>query len=332
MKHHGLAASIAALGCMLLATGAHAQSGSRQSAELRFLEREPGTPTALDLNIDYVNPADPNAKPPAVRRVVEELAEGSQIDTSIPARCPATDAQLMVQGPAACPADSRVGQGTVTIDTGLPGPARFIVADTVFLNNTNQLILVSTERGSGARVVTRASASGRRIVTELVPLPGTPPDGGAIDVVNFRLNQISRVIGGVPRGYITTPGNCPESRNWRNSLTFTYADGVSQLVNTDQGCIKSDPGAGKGRCSDDRNGSPRRDLLVGTSVGDRLFGLRGSDRLAGRRGDDCLHGHRGRDLLLGGPGADVLRGGAGFDICRGGPGVDRLRGCERRKG
>jgi hypothetical protein len=332
MKHYGFAALIATLACGVLAAGASAQSGSRQSAELKFVEREPGTPTALDLKIDYVNPSNPSNKPPAVRRVVEELAEGGQIDTSIPARCTATDAQLMAQGPAACPADSRVGQGTVSIDTGLPGPGRFITADTVFLNNTDQLILISTERGSGARVVTRAVASGRRIVTELAALPGAPPDGGAIDVVDFRLNEVSRVIGGVRRGYITTPGNCPDARAWNNTITFTYADGVSQVTENDSSCVKRDTSAAKGRCADDRNGSPRRDRLIGTSVGDRLFGLSGNDRLAGRDGDDCLHGHRGNDLLLGGPGRDLLIGGKGFDVCRGGTGVDRFRRCERRKG
>jgi hypothetical protein len=331
MKAYGIAALMATLGLALLPAPAGAQSGSRQSAELSFAEREPGTPTALDLKIDYTNPQDPGGKPPAVRRVVEELAAGAQIDTSVPARCTATDAQLMLQGAAACPADSRVGQGTVSIDTGLPGPGRIIQADTQFLNNTNQLILISTERGSGARVVTRAVAEGQRIVTELAPLPGAPPDGGAIDVVDFRLNQVIRVIGGIRRGYITTPGNCPESRSWRNTLTFTYADGASQTTTTDSSCVKRDPSATRGPCADNRNGSPRRDRLVGTAAGDQLFGLGGHDRLAGRGGRDCLHGHRGRDVLVGGSGRDRLFGGPGFDVCRGGRGVDRFRGCERRR-
>jgi Ca2+-binding RTX toxin-like protein len=175
-------------------------------------------------------------------------------------------------------------------------------------------------------------AESGRIITDLAPLPGAPPDGGAIDVVDFRLNQISREIGGVRRGYITTPGNCPESRAWRNTLTFTYADGVSQTTATDSSCVKRDPNAaGRGPCADDRNGSPRRDRLVGTGAGDRLFGLSGNDRLVGRGGRDCLHGHRGRDVLRGGKGRDRLIGGPGFDVCRGGPGADRFRGCERRR-
>jgi hypothetical protein len=327
MRAYGFAAILAGLACALMPAAASAQTGSRQSAELRFLDGAPGVSTGVTLNIDYVNPSDLSAKPPAVRKVVQDLAEGAQIDTSIPARCTASDPQLMVQGASACPAGSRVGAGTITIDTGFPGPGRFVVADVVFLNNTNQLIFVSTERGTGARVVTRSAIEGRRIVNDAPPLPGAPPDGGAIDVVQVRLDEVSREIGGVRRGYITTPGACPDTRFWVNSTTFTYADGVSQTVDTNSSCVKG--GKRPGRCANERNGSPRRDRLVGTSAGDRLFGLRGNDRLSGRRGRDCLHGHRGDDLLLGGPGRDRLFGGAGFDTCRGGSGRDRLRGCER---
>jgi RTX calcium-binding nonapeptide repeat (4 copies) len=327
MKAYGFAAILASLACALMPAAASAEAGSRQSAELRFLDGEPGVPTGITLNIDYVNPSDPGAKPPAVRKVVQDLAEGAQIDTSVPARCTASDAQLMLQGAQACPAGSRVGAGMITIDTGFPEPGRFIVADVVFLNNTNQLIFVSTDRGSGARVVTRSAVEGRRVTTDAPPLPGAPPDGGAIDVVQVRLDEISHVVGGVRRGYITTPGGCPDSRAWTNSVAFTYADGVSQTVNTASTCVKG--AKQRGRCAAERNGSPRRDRLAGTNSGDRLFGLRGDDRLAGRRGRDCLHGHRGDDVLLGGPGRDRLFGGKGRDVCRGGSGKDRLRGCEQ---
>jgi hypothetical protein len=327
MRQVGWALRLALAATLLvgvLPATAAAQGGSRQSAELRFVEREPGMPSALILEIDYVNPADPAAKPPAVRNVVEDLAEGARIDTSIPDRCTATDAQLMLQGAGACPQGSRVGSGTVRIDTGFPEPGRFIDADTVFLNNTDELILVSTERGSGARVVTRAEVRGRRIETTLAPLPGTPPDGAAIDVVDFRLDRISRQVGGARRGYITTPPECPRSGDWLNSVTFTYADGASQTVLTRSLCVEG--GGRGGRCANHRNGTPGRDRLAGTAAGDRLFGFRGDDRLRGRRGRDCLHGGRGDDVLRGGRGRDRLRGGRGDDVLRGGRGRDRLFG------
>ena len=326
MRRFGVALAVIAVATAALPSLAMAQTGSRQSAALRFLEHEAGMPSAMKLSIDYVNPTDPSAKPPAVRTVVEELAEGAQIDTSIPDRCPALDAQLMLQGASACPATSRVGAGTLRIDTGLPEPARFIDADVVFLNNTNELIFVSTERLTGARVVTRSTVKGGKITNGAPLLPGTPPDGAAIDVVEVTLNRISRQVGGASRGYITTPSTCPKSRDWLNSVTFTYADGVSQTVPTDSPCVEG--GGRAGRCANDRNGSPGEDRFAGTAAGDRLFGFGGDDRLRGRRGRDCLHGGRGDDLLRGGSGRDRLFGGPGVDVCRGGRGRDRFRGCE----
>jgi hypothetical protein len=239
MKRLACASMLVGLAFGLVPATAAAQSGSRQSAELRFVEQRPGVPSALTLSIDYVNPDDPSAKPPAVQTVVEELAPGARIDTSVPELCTASDAELMLLGASACPPGSRVGSGTIRIDTGFPEPGRFIDADVTFLNNTDELIFVSTERRSGVRVVSRSEVQDRRIVNSAPPLPGTPPDGGAIDVVKAKLDAVSREIDGVRRGYVTTPGECPPGRAWTNSITFTYADGVSQTVETQSRCSRS---------------------------------------------------------------------------------------------
>jgi hypothetical protein len=239
MKRFARGCVLAGLALGLVPVTAPAQSDSRQSAELRFVEQRPGVPSALTLSIDYVNPDDPSAKPPAVRTVVEELAPGARIDTSVPELCTASDLELMLLGASACPPGSRVGSGTIRIDTGFPEPGRFIDADVTFLNNTDELIFVSTERGSGARVVSRSEVQDRRIVNSAPPLPGTPPDGGAIDVVEARLDAVSGEIDGVRRGYVTTPGDCPPRRAWTNSVTFTYADGASQTVETRSRCSRS---------------------------------------------------------------------------------------------
>jgi hypothetical protein len=214
-----------------------ADGGSRQSLGLAFTEQRPGTSTGVDLSIDYVNPTDPSAKPPAVRSVVEQFARGTHIDTSVPDQCTANDAQLMSLGPDACPAGSRVGTGTIRLDTGFPGPARFIDAHVVFLNNAGELIFVSSEMISGGRVVTRSQVSDAQIVNSAPLLPGTPPDGAAIDVVQVRLDAVSREVDGRQRGYITTPASCPSTAAWTNSVQFTYADDVTQAVSADSPCV-----------------------------------------------------------------------------------------------
>jgi hypothetical protein len=227
----GLATALCAALVLLPAAGAHADVGSRQSAEVRFGEQQPGSASGLSVSFDYVNPDDPAGKPPAVRDVVEELPPGAHIDTGVPALCPASEAELILLGAGACPDASRVGAGKVTIDTGLPEPLRFLHEDVTFFNADRQLIFLFEDSASGARVPVRSQVEdGRRIVTKGFPLPGTPPDGGAIDTVEIQLDQIS----GGGHAYITTPPTC--SGSWESSVAFTYADSVTQTVRSQSPC------------------------------------------------------------------------------------------------
>jgi hypothetical protein len=228
-----------ALAFGLLCGGALAAGGDYQSAKLRFKQRLPARPTAARIDIDYVNPADPSGKPPAVRRVVAKFARGARIDTSVPGACDATDAELMAAGTSACPADSRVGHGEATVDTGIPGPNRIVPVHIDFFNNVDQLIYLNTVKGSDARTVFRGMVEGRRVVTEAPMLPGTPPDGGAIDTVHIVLAAVTAGSGGHRRAYIRTPGRCPASGSWTNSLTFGYDNDVSQTVKNPSPCRRA---------------------------------------------------------------------------------------------
>jgi hypothetical protein len=184
-------------------------------------------------------------------------------------------------------------------------------------------------------------------VAELPPLPGTPPDGGAIDTVEFADVPVSREVGGVVRSFITTPQQCPEeSRFWVNRIQFTYYDGVTQVVETRSPC-DPDGAAGPPSCRGRTAtlvsspgartaGTPGDDVILGTGGRDRvasgegddlLCGRGGRDRLESGGGDDNMNGGAGADRLSGGSGADRLRGGRGQDRCRGGPGRDRGRRC-----
>ena len=212
-------------------------AGSRQTATLTFTQTHPHRSSGVKIAIDYVNPDDPAAKPPAVRRVATRLRVGSRVDTAVPGLCTASDAELMAQGDSACPADSHVGTGVLTVDTGVAGPGRFITADVVFLNNTNQLIFLSTVRGTSARVVTRARLDGGHVLVSNAPmLPGAPPDGGSIDTVHVRLKAIARTIGGRRRAYVTTPSRCPGDGDWTNRIRFTYSDAVTQVTTNPSPC------------------------------------------------------------------------------------------------
>jgi hypothetical protein len=207
----------------------------RQTASYTLTESRTSSPTSEKFTFDYVNPDDPNAKPPAVRQVITQLPRGARYDTSAPEQCTATDAELISQGGAACPSGSAIGGGVVTVDTGAPGDARIVTADVEFFNNADEFIYVNTIRGSDARTIIRAQVKGRRTITDAGMLPGTPPDGGAIDTVDIHIDNVSAD----GRNYITTPPVCRGPRSdphWMTRVQFTYGDGVSQTVPTHTPC------------------------------------------------------------------------------------------------
>jgi hypothetical protein len=222
---------------LLAATAAFAAPGpvDRQSSSYTLSEQRPSKGTSEHFVFDYVNPDDPDAKPPAVRRVATILPRGSRYDTSAPELCTASDAELTAEGGDACPAGSAIGGGVITVDTGAPGPERYVTADTEFFNNTDEFIYVNTIRGTGARTIIRAEVTRDRTITNADMLPGTPPDGGAIDTVDVRVENVSSGA----KDYITTPPVCrgrKGNRHWTARVQFTYADGVTQTVPTKVPC------------------------------------------------------------------------------------------------
>jgi hypothetical protein len=220
-----------ALGLTLLAGAAVALAGgSRQVAHYTLSQHRPHHGTSEHFVFDYRNPDEPAGKPPAVRRVVTILPRHAHYDTSIPGSCTASDAELMALGGQACPRNSAVGGGVVTVDTGAPGPGRIVTADIEFFNNATdrhgEFIYVNTVRGTDARTVIRANVKRRKTVTNAGMLPGTPPDGGAIDTVDLKVAAVHSHAG----DYITTPRRCPARGFWKTKVRFTYADDVTQTV------------------------------------------------------------------------------------------------------
>jgi hypothetical protein len=230
-RHRGTVAVMATLWALApVAESIGGVEGSRQTSSYTLSQQKPGKSTSEHFVFDYVNPDDPDAKPPAVRRVITVLPLKAHYDTAAPARCTASDAELMADGASACPAGSALGGGTITADTGFDGPARIIESDVEFFNNADEFIYLITTRGSGARLVIRADVTRRKTITEADMLPGAPPDGTAVDQVDVKVGPFSTVRDGVRRNYITTPAHCPRRGYWVTAVRFVYADGVGQTV------------------------------------------------------------------------------------------------------
>ncbi len=271
-----------ALAAIALPTSAHAQAPPRQTAAVLFSQLKPASSTGLRIIINYRNPNDPSAKPFAVQRIVTALAAGSQIDTSAPAVCKLSDAELMANGARDCPAASVVGSGVITLSS-VNADASTTAAVTL-INNAGELIFVVEPQPAGAaRMVLRSPIRGATITNEVPRLPGGPPDGAtAIRTVDLRIGAVSRRDGSRVRNYITTPPACPAPNRFDNSAAFTYFDGVSQTVAAPSPCIV-DTAPPRVRVTGISRRCVRHNLHARVRVTD-TSGLRGAVvRLNGRR-------------------------------------------------
>ena len=213
-----------------------AAAGARQHVRFRLLERRPNRVTGERFLIDYGNPQDPTGKPRVARRVAATIPRGARIDTSVPARCNASNADLKARGGAACPPASRVGRGSAKVDTGFAGPFRFVDANVEVFNTRGGFVALSTVARPPYREVMRFEIAGRNWRVTNPPLPGSPPDGAALDKLDIRIFAIRRGRGRKARNYITTPRRCPKRRYWRTKMRFTYTDGVTQDAWTRNPC------------------------------------------------------------------------------------------------
>src|SRR4051812_17847538 len=194
-----------------------------------FTTRAPGSPSGRVFHDEYFNASDANAKPPAVQHVHVQFPNGTRIDTGAVPLCTASDAELMAQGASACDPKSQIGSEVFSFDTGVDGPNRIVTNDIAFLNNTDELIILTQERQTGTRVVVRGQVTRDTVDFELTPLPGTPPDGGA----DKREDATYPVT-----GWLTTPPTCPKSGNWTFRVDYTFRNGEKVTRTSDSPCSR----------------------------------------------------------------------------------------------
>ncbi|MEX2195109.1 MAG: hypothetical protein WD844_07465 [Thermoleophilaceae bacterium] len=222
--------AIAALALVVPASAA--AEAPRQTFTATFTTPEPGASAGLTLEIDYVNPADPEAKPPAVAEVVIQAPQGAAVDTSVPPRCDVPDPLVMLLGAGACPEGSVVGRGDLVLDTGLILSEN----DITLINATDKLIFVTRPKGVPipGGLVTPTSVENGTFRTAVPPIPGLPPPDifTALDHVRLELDERTTAAG----SYITTPPGCPAEGAWTTVATFTYRDGVTQSAAATSPC------------------------------------------------------------------------------------------------
>jgi hypothetical protein len=236
-------AVLAALGAPAAAVAA-SSSGPHESIDYSFTTTQPGSPTGIDFSGHYHAAGDESGNPPFLKRMVFHPPAGGRIDTSVPDRCSASDLQLEIEGPAACPAGSRLGGGT-TNGIFMAPFAHSVVLDhythTVDVMNgpDEQITLVHAEGYSVVRGQVRPDGSIEYDDPTCFP---SPPAGGCVDDYVLQLGATTvlpaytRTVAGSVRSYATTPPTCPSSGHWTSTIDFWWSDGSVDHVDTAQPC------------------------------------------------------------------------------------------------
>lgn len=188
---------------------------------LSFSSRHPGRATGARLRA-VVHRGSPNEKAYGLRTEVLDLPRGARFDGSAVPACHASDSQIQLMGPSACPRSSQVGSGTLQVDMGTPLDPE--TADVTIFNWGRGTVEVLTVPGTGVTLaIDRGDFTGPGELTNHPPkAPGGPPDfQAAVSAVDFTYRDLHPN----GRGFIVTPGSCPASRRWTSRVAYSTTDG-----------------------------------------------------------------------------------------------------------
>jgi hypothetical protein len=228
-----LIAAAAIAPSLVAAAPAAAEPTARVELSTSFTTRTPGAPSGRLFHDEFFDAKDPNAKPPPVQHIHEQLPPGARFDTAAVPACGASDAALMAEGPSACAPGSQLGTEVFVFDTGVDGPNRLVTNDITFLNDPGELIILTRERQTGARVVVRGKVGRETLDFDLSTLPGSPPDGGA-DKLEDSVFPVATGPSGA--SYLTTPPTCPASGRWTFRVDYTFRNGEKVTKTSDSPC------------------------------------------------------------------------------------------------
>lgn len=199
----------------------------------QYTTKQPNAPTGFSFTAVYHAANDPDGDPPYMRKMVFYPPAGMRYDTSVPERCTASDLQLQLEGPSACPEGSRLGGGSAR--------GKFMGSETMLeihrFNNAGEQVLV-------VRSPVIASVSRGRFMPDgsvefasptCYPALVTCPVDNAL--------QIGSSVSAPPytrdgRSYATTPPKCPKVGYWQSPIRLWWADGAEDTVVTKQPCTR----------------------------------------------------------------------------------------------
>ena len=210
--------ALALLGVMAASAPAHA--GERADFQLSFAEQAVATPTKWKLHLRYKAPGDPEAKPYAIRHLSLRFPPGTRVNVDSHPACEATNEEIQLLGDAACPTESRIGGGTLTVITGFgplvdPYPTNL----SLFSTREGMIEVLKEVHLDTVLAIERLTLENGALTASPLVVPGGPPD--------FKIAARDIDWDVTSAGWLTTPTQCPASGLWSAIGTFTFDDGAT---------------------------------------------------------------------------------------------------------
>ena len=227
-------------------------SAATPRSHITFDTSTRGMSTAVDARIDYTS-TDAAGNQRALRRHVLAFPPGTAFDSAAAGNCQASSQELHDRGLGACPADSKVGGGTLrAIATKPPAStAGTFAADLTIFNSSrpkdapgveHALIVVVSVGGrvSAAFVVPVVGNVATEEPPTICSTPGEQPPcpNGELTAksVEYAILEHTRTVGGRVHQLVTTPPTCPTSGRWTFDEHIEYRDGTVERATPTTAC------------------------------------------------------------------------------------------------
>jgi hypothetical protein len=174
---------------------------------------------------------------------------GMRYDNTVPAQCSASDVELELIGPAACPPGSRLGEGATEGLFYEPIGHSFVFDHyvhhmDVFNGPSGEFLLVQSEGYTVIHSHPRPDGSVEYDAPTCFPAPltGQCPDDYVLQLKTTTVKPAYTTgLGRHLRSYATTPSTCPQVGYWNTTVRFWWADGSSDAVVSRQPCERPRP-------------------------------------------------------------------------------------------
>jgi hypothetical protein len=215
-----------------LAGAAAAQATPRQTGEFHFTSTTPGAVTGNHLDVVFQNPDDPALKPYSVDQMIVHIPPGTVTDTTALPQCHATDAEIYAFGPAACPADSKIGSGDAYSAQGGGAPDSHSVL--THFNNQDEVVGIGVVDDVPITTIDRTKLEPDKSTSTFPLFPGVPPPEPYTPVHSLTIDFPPHEVNG--RAYTRTPPTCPAAGYWTFIVDFKYRDGVTESIVSHSPC------------------------------------------------------------------------------------------------